>query len=186
MYYGIHETELWCRYARIAIESGDLAPLVLVDTLPLETRPISWVADLSRLSQSTMKDPVMLLSKKTSYSKTSVRGEYPGQIFYRHDRQLNASRTTKSSAHFSDDGTVLCIEGISVDKVEEMTSMAKPNSEEDVHFGAIEKMGLKYDVEKDMWDEAVSIAFRNTEGRSRAEKVRVWEEHESLAIRFRR
>ncbi|KAI8958626.1 hypothetical protein F5Y11DRAFT_335536 [Daldinia sp. FL1419] len=41
-----------------------LEPLALVDILPLEARPVSWAADLSQLSQLTLKQHVMFLPKR--------------------------------------------------------------------------------------------------------------------------
>lgn len=176
MDYGIPEDELWRRYAKIAMESGDLEPLLLVDTLPLEVRPISWVPNIARLSEMTMKEPLMFLSRKSTYSEIVIKGEMTGKVYERNDRHPNASRGAEVSARFLEDDTVLAVEGVFVDRVEELTSIAKPNSEEDVHIGALETMESKYDVEKQMWDEAASIAFRNTESRGRAEKTRVWED----------
>lgn len=174
--YEIPETELWHRYVKIAIESGDLGPLLFVDTLPLEVRPISWVPNIARLSEMVMKEPLMIFSSKSTYSEVIVKGECPGKVYTRHDRHMNASRNSELSARFLEDDTVLAVEGLFVDRVEELTSIAKPNNEEDVHSGAFETMELKYDMEKQAWDESFSVAFKHTKDRGRAEKVRVWEE----------
>ncbi|KAI0166731.1 HET-domain-containing protein [Hypoxylon sp. FL1284] len=174
MRYDMPESEQWRRYIQIALEGGDLEALVLVDNLPLEARTISWVPDIAQLSGTVITEPIMFISRKSSYSDIVMKGGADGSIYRRRDMHANTSKGSRPSVRFEDEGTVLVLEGVLLDRLDELTSIVKPNSEKEMHAGSLEGMGYKCKDEKQMWYEATSIAFRHA--RNRAERLRVWEE----------
>ncbi|KAK6951771.1 hypothetical protein Daesc_006294 [Daldinia eschscholtzii] len=174
--YSIHETELWWRYASIAIKSGSLTPLLLVDTLPLADRPISWVADLSRLSQSTKSEITSIMGTLlvlTSRTPDEISSQNFTKSF---SRFSNASKTTTAAAQISEDGRILSIEGVFVGQVEEMTSREMPSIGEEIQIGTFYSMPGKCSIQQKIWNEALSMAFRGIGHKNRAKRIRAWTE----------